>query len=207
MAAVDQLLDRSRGPLGPPVDLNLQPRVGPLGELADLLGRSNGFTVFNAGVQVFRAGERGLGPELREWNQQDTWKQAYGRLADGLFCFAQDLFGVQFAVVDQRAVVAVDPETADRTHIGDTLDAWAAWLLDDPDVRGAYQLATVWQDRHGALTHDQRLIPRRFFTLGGGYDLDNLVAKDAAECMRIRGPIAQMVHDLPDGAHLRLHVE
>lgn len=29
--------------------------------------------------------------------------------------------------------------------------------------------------------------------MGGEYAPDNLVAKDAAECMRIRGPVAQRV--------------
>lgn len=35
----------------------------------------------------------------------------------------------------------------------------------------------------------------------------NLVAKDAVTCMRIRGPLAQTIHDLPDGAQVHLMAE
>jgi len=61
-----------------------------------------------------------------------------------------------------------------------------------------------WQDEFGALSPDQRLIPWRFFAFGGNYSFDNLVAKDVEECMRIRGPVAQRVHALPNSAHLRM---
>jgi hypothetical protein len=83
----------------------------------------------------------------------------------------------------------------------------AAWLLADPDANGTYRLATAWQDENGPLDHGQRLVPYRFFVLGGRYELPNLVAKDAATCMRIRGPIASQIHDLPDGTEIRLTVE
>jgi hypothetical protein len=77
-------------------------------------------------------------------------------------------------------------------------------LIEDPAVRGAHQFATAWQDQRGALGHNQRLIPLQMFTMGGTYDFDNLVTKDAVTCMRIRGPLAQTIHDLPDGAQVHL---
>lgn len=201
-----RLLDRARGSLGPDVTVDLGTGAGPLAELAELLSARNGCTFFNAGVQVFRAGAEGFGPELADWNESATWKDTYQGLADGLFCFAQDVLGTQFAV-DANRIVAFNPETGERTVVGDSLGAWAEWLLADPDVNGTYRLATAWQDENGALEHGQRLVPYRFFVLGGGYELSNLVAKDAATCMRIRGPIARQIHDLPDGAEIRLTVE
>ncbi|MCR6484014.1 hypothetical protein M8542_14415 [Amycolatopsis sp. OK19-0408] len=201
---LDQLLAGARAPLGPGIQLTLGHKTGPLAELAELLTRVNGFTAFNAGVQVFHAGTAGLGPELGRWNEPPTWKNTYAGLADGLFCFGQDLFGCQFAVADNREIVVFDPETAERTPVGAGLNDWAAWLLEDPAGRGAHQFATAWQDERGALGHDQRLIPLRMFTMGGTYDFDNLAAKDAVTCMRIRGPLAQTIHDLPDGAQVHL---
>jgi hypothetical protein len=52
--------------------------------------------------------------------------------------------------------------------------------------------------------HGPWLIPLRFFELGGEVAFDNLVVKDAAEAMRIRGPIAVQIHDLPPGTEIRL---
>lgn len=202
-----QLLDRARGPLGPRIELDLGIEEGPLAELSSLLTRVNSFFAFDAGVQVFHAGDEGLGPDLMAWNGAELWKQTYGGLAEDYFCFAQDVLGTQFAVVGGATVVAVDPETARATTIGDSLDAWSAWLFEDPAVHATANLAYAWQEENGPLEADQRLLPLRFFVTGGGYDFDNLVVQEAAQAMRIRGPIAQQVHDLPDGAHIRLHVE
>ena len=78
-----------------------------------------------------------LRPELEHWNQAATWKETYAGLADGLFCFGQDLFGMQFAVIDNARLVSFDPETARQTDLGASLEDWAAWLLAEPDVRAA----------------------------------------------------------------------
>ena len=202
--ALEELLGRARGPMGPDIELDFGVEGGPLAELGAVISRINGFFLFNAGVQVFRAGEQGLGPDLLDWNGEDTWKDTYDGLADDLFCFGQDLFGVQFAILEGEEVVAFDPETARVTTLGRSLEDWAAWLLADEDVNGAASFAYAYQQERGALDPGERLIPYTFFVAGGGYDYDNLVAKDAVTAMRIRGPIAQQVHDLPEGATVRI---
>ncbi|MGW6917974.1 SMI1/KNR4 family protein [Kitasatospora sp. NPDC054939] len=203
-SALEQLLGRARGPMGPTIELDFGTPAGPLAELGALLSRLNGFFVFNAGVQVFRAGDEGLGPDLLSWNGEELWKSTYGGLADELFCFGQDIFGTQFAIVGGESVVAFDPETAESETLGTGLDDWAAWLLADPDVNGAASFAHAFQQENGALDPGDRLVPRQFFVAGGGYDFDNFAVREAATAMRIRGPVAQQVSSLPDGAQLRL---
>ncbi|WP_020674008.1 SMI1/KNR4 family protein [Amycolatopsis nigrescens] len=195
--ALTRLVERAKGPLGPPVEVEFG--GGLPGQLGRLLSRVNGFALFDYGVQTFHVGPSGLGPELGAWNAAGTWKDAYGELADGLLCFAQDLFGVQFALEENRRVVTFDPETAERSVIGSDLDSWADWLLEEPDVRGARSFAKLWQDTYGALGHDDRLLPVTSFVLGGEYGVENLVVRDGVTAMRIRGPIARQLHDLPDG--------
>ncbi|MFI7680345.1 hypothetical protein [Actinophytocola sp. NPDC049390] len=110
---------------------------------------------------------------------------------------------MQFAIEDSRRVSTFDPETGERATVGASLDDWADWLLAASDERGARSFATRWQDTHGALGHDERLLPRTFFVLGGGYDEDNLTVEDAVTSMRVRGPFAQQIHALPDGVPIR----
>src|SRR5690606_11216951 len=181
---LEQLLGAARGPLGPPVRVDLGTDDGPLQELSWMLGTCNGFYLYNAGIQVYRAGSVGVGPDLATWNHFETWKETYTHRVRDLFCFAQDLFGIQFAIVGNEKVVAFDPETAERTVLGTSLQHWAQWLLDEPDVRTAGPLATAWQNQHGPLDHHQRLLPKRWFVFGGSYDLDNLQVADAVEAMR-----------------------
>jgi hypothetical protein len=50
----------------------------------------------------------------------------------GLFFFAEDVFGGQFAVTDDR-VVTFDPETGVIVEIASSLEGWANVLLADPE--------------------------------------------------------------------------
>ncbi|MEV7215025.1 SMI1/KNR4 family protein [Kitasatospora cineracea] len=207
--ALERLLALARGPLGPRVELDLGTDRGPLAELAALLGRTNGFFAFHGGIQVYRVGAGGLGPELLDWNGADTWKSGYQGLADPVFCFGQDLFGVQFGILDGTRVVSFDPETAATADLGDSLEDWAAWLLADPDAHGAHSFAHAYAQANGPLPVDRRLIPRQPFALGGGRTHDNLRPEDAATAMRLRGPLAhaarathaaRAAHGLPGGS-------
>jgi hypothetical protein len=128
-SALDQLLARARGPMGPEIELDFGAESGPLAELGQLITRMNGFFAFNAGIQVFRVGETGFGPDMLSWNTGEMWKDTYGGLADDLFCFGQDIFGVQFAVLGQDQVVRFNPETTATTLIGSSLDDWAQGLF------------------------------------------------------------------------------
>ncbi|MEY9944739.1 hypothetical protein ABH937_001805 [Kitasatospora sp. GAS1066B] len=206
-SALEQLLTRARGPMGPAVELDFGLGDGPFAELGSVISGMNGFFLFNAGVQVFRVGEEGLGPDMVAWNSGEAWKDTYEGLADEIFCFGQDIFGVQFGIVGNEDVVRFNPETAEVERLGGSLEDWARWLLADPDVNGAAGFARAYQKRNGPLDPGQRLVPLEFFVGGGDYSDENLVVHDAVTAMRIRGPIARQVHDLPDGATLRLTVD
>ncbi|MBM4793496.1 SMI1/KNR4 family protein [Streptomyces sioyaensis] len=206
-SALEQLMGRARGPMGPAIELDFGVAGGPLVELGQVISRMNGFFLFNGGIQVFRVGEEGLGPDMLAWNTDTLWKSTYAGLADDLFCFGQDLFGTQFAILGDEEVVRFDPETATVKPLGASLEDWARWLLSDPDVNGVNSFAHAFQKEHGALEPDERLIPLQFFVTGGSYDFDNLSVKDAAVAMQIRGPIAQKIHNAPEGATIRLGTE
>lgn len=201
---IRQLLEQADGPLGIPVSVDFGAEHRPLTELAELLSTVNGFFALYGGVQIFHAGGEGIGPELSAWNTSDTWKDAFEGLADDYFCFGQDILGMQFAILNGSDVVRFDPETARSSLIGHSLEDWAAWLLDNPTINGTATLAKVWQAKKGALQPSERLIPLQFFELGGEVSFDNLVVRDAAEAMRIRGPIAVQIRDLPPGAEIRI---
>ena len=207
-SALRQLLDRARGPLGPPADPDFGSPGGPFAELGAVLAETNGFFVFNAGIQVFRVGPEGLGYDVATWNDTRTWRYSYnGLIEDDTFIFGQDLYGWQFGISSRFTVVAINPETAAIDDEWRSVEDWASWLLADPDAHGRHNDATAWQDHFGALDVTDRLIHRQLIVLGGGNQVDNLVVKDGAECMRVRGPIAATIKNLPDGAQLRFEVE
>jgi hypothetical protein len=85
--------------------------------LGSLLALKNGFYAFEGALHVL--GEPGgpAGRGLVEWNSQRLWRGAYEGMADGAVFFAEDVFGVQFALRDE-AVQTFDPETGATDRAG-----------------------------------------------------------------------------------------
>lgn len=177
---------------------------GRLGEeFAELLGQRNGFVAFESALVV-----RGTGAnpdDLAAWNAEPGWRASYSGMADGIFFFAEDIFGGQFGLVGE-VVVAFDPETGDRRVVGSSLEDWAQQLLVDFDLMTGYPLAQAWQRRFGPLPLGKRLIPKIPFVLGGDFVIENLYALDARVGMQVRGELAVQIRDLPDGAQVSYRV-
>lgn len=198
--AIDEIVENAFGPLSRAEVTGLpDTRLGT--ELADLLGRLNGFYLLDKTVLV-----RGTGSHdgnVVAWNAADGWRTHYADLADGLFFFAEDIFGGQFALRGEDVVV-VDPETGEADPVAQSIEEWAAWIIDDWNVATGYPLAKAWQDEHGELEPGERLVPITPFVMGGEFELENLRVMDDERGMRIRGDLALQIRDVPDGEEVEV---
>jgi hypothetical protein len=175
---------------------------GRLGaELLQLLERKNGFYAFEAACQFFPAGPSRDEPSLAKWNSRTLWKGHYAGLAEGIFCFAQDIFGGQF-VIKEEDVGTFDPETGDFVAVASSLDAFAGLLLDDYRVLTGQPVAHEWRQLHGRISSGSRLIPKRPFVLGGDFSVSNMIEIEMVRGMKIRADLALQIKDLPDGAKI-----
>lgn len=200
---IKQLVSACTGPLSDePVAGLPDTRLGR--ELAGLLNQLNGFIGFESALVVRGAGE--APGHLGNWNNRTGWRMNYGKLAEGLFFFAEDIFGTQFALLGDK-VVLFDPETGDNELVGDSIAEWAAYILDDWKVVTGWPLAHEWQAAHGPLQVGQRLVPIQPFVLGGDFEVSNLKIAPDVDGMLARGTLAQQLHELPDGAHVNLEIQ
>lgn len=175
-------------------------------ELREMLTQRNGFYAFEGALHVFpEKVDNSYAQEisLSEWNAPNLWRFEYEHLTDGLCFFAEDIFGVQFAI-KQDYVVSFDPESGGIQRIADDIERWAEVVLGDFELLTGFPLAHNWQQANGSLQRKKRLLPKVPFILGGPFTVDNLVAVDAVEGMRYRGDIWRQIRDLPEGAQLRL---
>lgn len=177
-----------------------------LPEFEYLYRHKNGFLAFDRSLRVFAADPHVHDLSLSRWNSPRLWRDHYGSLADELLFFADDIFGVQFCVKEGE-VFSFEPETGALERLADDLEGWGALMLTETDYYTGRPIASAWQEQFGALEPTQRLIPTLLFTLGGEFTLGNLSAKDATLGMKIRGPIAQKIHGLPDGTKIRFVIE
>lgn len=177
-----------------------------LGEqLQVLLDRRNGFYAFESALHVFPSCARQGVIGLAAWNS-NLWRQYYGDLADGCLFFAEDVFGFQFVIKDDL-VWSFDAETGNLTEIGESLEAWAATILNDYEFQTGYPFAHEWQTNNGPLLPTERLFPKYPFVLGGKYEISNLVASNAVYGMQFRGYVAQQLKGLPGGTKVELIFE
>lgn len=174
-------------------------RIGS--ELWEMLTERNGFYAFESALFV-----RGFGPaagDIVRWNRDDSWREEYGEDALGLFFFAEDIFGSQFAI-QQDIIVQFDPETGSKTRMASSLEDFVDQLLDDYNYVTGYPLAKEWQDVHGQRESGQRLVAIQPFVLGGEFSVTNLRVMRDNEAMAVRSALAQQFRCRPDGTKFRV---
>jgi hypothetical protein len=190
----------------PQIPDRLLNQFGELGEqLVDLLDNKNGFYAFESALHVLPAGCIDSCLNIEAWNDDSSWRKEYGDLVQGYLFFAEDVFGVQFALCN-RGIRKFDPETGEFEDFASNLEEWAAKILEDYNYETGHQLAHDWQLQNGSLPAGRRLLPKIPFVLGGAYEVENLYAADALQGMMFRADIWRQIRELPDGSQIKLKV-
>lgn len=174
-------------------------------QLFTILSKKNGFIAFERALHFFPSGAMCGAYSLEEWNRFDRWKKEYGDRATDLLCFAEDVFGYQFAIRADK-ICRFDPETGNSEDIASDMEEWAGLILNNYEVETGYPLAHEWQKRFGQLRIGQQLIPKIPFVLGGEFDISNLYAVEAVRGMHIRANLARQIKDLPDGSKIKFEI-
>ncbi|MEV7500393.1 hypothetical protein [Streptomyces sp. NPDC093018] len=128
---------------------------------------------------------------------------AYGESANGLTFFAEDVFGFQFAVDDERFYM-FDPETAELDPVAASSGEWADCILEEFDELTGYSVAHLWQSLNGPLRCGFRLTPAVPFFLGGEFKAEALKEKRDLDVARMRAHVYTQTKDLPDGSQVKI---
>ncbi|MBU2714104.1 SMI1/KNR4 family protein [Zooshikella harenae] len=207
--SIKKLISISSNPLSSepvklaPIDV---PQAGTLAnELISLLSQKNGFYAFEGALHIFPASSPEDEMNLISWNDQDLWISHYKGLAEGCLFFAEDIFGGQFCIKDNKIFI-FDPETGDFEDFADDFSGWAEEILGDYNTITGYPLAHQWQVKNGKLADSQRLMPKIPFVCRGEFSVENLTAINAVSGMRSRGNLAHQIHNLPDGAQIKFNI-
>ena len=143
--------------------------------------------------------------DLETWNSEQLWRECYGTLAENCLFFAEDIFGVQFCILNDK-ICSFEPETGDIKEISDSLDFWAKYILEDYKVLTGYPIAHLWQKQYRSIPINTRLVPKIPFVCGGKFEIDNLYLIDATEGMKFRASIAQQIQNSPDGTNISIKI-
>ncbi len=193
-------LGRNPNPTIPEDLLGVAGKLGP--ELADMLKLKNGFFAFETALHVFSVETTEWGYGLVDWNSAKLWRSEYDGMADGFLFFAEDIYGEQFGIRDNK-VYRFNPENGWTKKVSEKLADWAEIILTNYDFETGYSLAHDWQTANGALERGRRLLPRLPFVLGGAYSLENLCEHEPAEGMRWRASLAVQARNWTPGTKVR----
>ena len=191
--SLDELCRGVEGPLSwtarrlpTPISNEFRPMVA---ELAPLLDCCDGFYAFNRALHVFPIRGPASGLDLIQWNDVDLWRNSFGGLTKGLFFFAEDVFGDQFALCHGE-VVRFSPDTALLDWFAPNLISWAESVMSDPDFTVGRAVADWWQLNERPIPFGKRLLPKVLSTRSDAYDPGNLMECNAVEGMRYRADTA-----------------
>jgi hypothetical protein len=201
MTDLSQVIDWSGGPSS----TELLSRAGVVDEgHRELLAAHDGLIAWGGGLRCFGVTSRAL-PDIASWNSAVGWRSAYRTLADGLFAFAEDVFGNQFCYEEQR-VVRLQAETGDREFMAECLEHWAQAIVSDPDKELGLWLLREWVTAGNTVRPSQHLCPKLPFVTGGSFETSNLYVLDRHESMAFRGDLAWQIRDVPTGGKIRIRV-
>lgn len=114
-----------------------------------------------------------------------------------------NVFGEPF-FAESGVVFKVSPETGEREKV---------CLLSDfnpvnlNDYWTGESLKQQWEKVNGAVPVDNFLVPVTPFTLGGEFDISNLMSIGEDEAIRYYKKIRDAIHDLPDGTAVKIEIK
>lgn len=206
MTPLDRLLTKI-DPLfqTPPFDPKLLPEGMPLAKThRQLLEKRNGGYFWGGALHVFGACAEPEFHGLVPWNAPDLWRAPYAEAAEGLFFFAEDAFGDQFALDAAGKVYQFLSEQGLAKEIADDFDQWLLMVVEATDELLAREAFAGWAAEHGKLPHGEQLQAYPPFSFAGEDDDVTLEAVDAIENMLFHGEIARAIADIPEGVRVRI---
>lgn len=208
-SSVARLISFAHRPLSasiPHLPASTLAEAGPLAtELIDLLEARNGFFAFGPALHVFPSESTDLSWGLVDWNMPGLWKCEYLSFVDPGLCFAEDVFGNQFSIKD-GGIYHFEVETGTLKSIAPSVEKWAELILTDDQLWTGWPFAQRWAEHDAPIQIHKRLHPATPFICGGSYEVENLRPVDASEMMAKWGSFARQLHELPDGAQIKIVV-
>lgn len=173
-------------------------------EYLDFLRKVNGGSILNNAMNFY-----GILPnilELEIFYNNFLFNKYYSDLFPGVFVFAEDIFGNQFAFLKDGSVVFLNIETTEVMETFQNFKHFLSAISDDIDYYSGFSIAEKWEKSHVKIQLEQRVSPIKPFIIGGGYEVKNLHLLNKEKLFDYTSFIARQIKDLPDGTDITLKI-
>jgi hypothetical protein len=207
MNSIDKLIQIGSEPfsLSPPKDLGSFGIPKKLkNDLFRVLRKKNGFFAFESSLLLLPSETSGRIPGIDDWNSTQRWLRYYSHVGTHVLFFAMDLFACQFGL-SPRGVIRLNPESGQVEVHSSSLAEWADKILADYDYESGWSLGKKWQEQNGPIAPGFRLLGKKPFVLGGGFQTQNLITVEMFDAMEKLGKLFGQIKDIPDGEQVTIH--
>ena len=166
----------------------------------NLMLKRNGLICFESALQIYPFDKSNM--SLKNINNNEIWKK-YLFINHSYFCFAQDLFGLQFCFTNQ-GIEIFNTETGEFSFLTDTFENWIQMILNDYNYLTGYEIGHEWQKKFRKLQLSERLNGKIPFVLGGSYSIENLYPINLINLLDFRADLANQIYNLEDGQQIIL---
>lgn len=171
-----------------------------------LLQRRNGGYFWGGALHIFGACDAPEFHSIANWNAPETWREPYGPDLDGVFFFAEDAFGDQFALDAKGHVLRLKAETGQLEELADDFDMWVLIVVEATDELLGRGTFAAWASENGRLPPGSQLQAFPPYVFADDPDVVQLEAVEALENMHFHGAIAAQIAALPEGAAARIEI-
>jgi hypothetical protein len=140
-------------------------------------------------------------------NVNNVLKTEFNFLFDGLFSFAQDIFGNQFAFnIDNGDIIFFNIETGAKEILAKGFREWLNILLADLEYYTGMSYENEWKQNY-SIALNERLQPKIPFVIGGDYSVDNFYVNNYPAYLLYNADISKQIFNLKDGEKVQLKIK
>ncbi len=137
-------------------------------------------------------------------DKRHDWLSFYGSLVkEPLSFFAEDAFGVQFALINGDVAI-FQTETAELETLGMAQSEFYQTILNDPDGTLSWSLYKTAVQLLGKPSSDQHFAFKVELALGGQPVIENIEIINSFDHFKMMASIAKQIKDVPIGTILQL---
>lgn len=128
----------------------------------------------------------------------------YDIYSAGLRTIGQDVFGNQFVYdLYTQHIFLFNIETADKEKLGEDFATFIEKLYTDIEYYSGRKFLLNYTN---TITLNQRLCPKKPFTIGGEYKNENFYACNFPSYFEFFADIARQIHELPNGTPIKIKI-
>jgi hypothetical protein len=165
----------------------------------------NGGFFFNKSLHFYSLIAENSFRSIIDFNK--SLSREFSFLFNGLYAFAQDIFGNQFVFdINTFEIHFFNIESGSKELLAENFSVFINVLLNDIEYYSGLTYEAEWNENN-SIALNQRLQAKTPFVIGGDYKVNNFYVNTYPDYLSYSADIAKQIYNLKDGEKVRLKLK